>query len=89
MPDGAWDWTRFALRSPEAVAGELGMEFLGELPLDIEIRETSDQGRPIVVSAPEPPNAKTYRSIAQRLWSKISGQDPDALAKPAPRIVMQ
>src|SRR3546814_8110562 len=41
-------------------AERLGMEFLGEIPLDIEIRETSDSGRPVVVSRPEAPNAQAF-----------------------------
>jgi ATP-binding protein involved in chromosome partitioning len=69
-------------------ADQLGMEFLGELPLDIEIRETSDSGRPIVVSNPESPHAGVYVAIARRVWEKVAaGLDSDA-AK-GPRIVMQ
>ncbi len=45
-------------------AEKLGMEFLGELPLDMEIRETSDGGRPIVVSKPDSPHAQAYVAIA-------------------------
>jgi len=68
-------------------ADDLGMEFLGEIPLHIEIRETSDQGQPIVVSQPESEHAKAYRGIARRVWEKIAGdQGP---ARTAPRIVVQ
>jgi ATP-binding protein involved in chromosome partitioning len=69
-------------------ADKLGMEFLGELPLDIEIRETSDSGRPIVVSKPESPHAGTYVSIARRVWEKVSAALGGEAAK-GPRIVMQ
>ena len=69
------------------VASKLGMEFLGELPLDIEIRETSDAGQPIVVSHPDSPNAKLYLEIARKLWQGI--QSESAGAKAAPSIVMQ
>ncbi len=47
-------------------AERLGVEFLGELPLDMAIRETSDGGRPIVIAEPESAHAKVYRAIAAR-----------------------
>src|SRR4029077_20568625 len=66
-------------------ADKLGMEFLGEIPLDMAIRETSDGGNPIVVSQPTSPHAATYRAIAERIWQKVSG----APQKTAPRIVIE
>ena len=53
-------------------ADRLGVEFLGEIPLDIGIRTTSDSGQPIVVSQPESDHAKVYRGIADRVWAKLS-----------------
>ncbi len=70
-------------------AEKLGMEFLGELPLDIEIRETSDGGRPIVVSNPDAAQAKAYGAIAARVWEKVSAQIDAGGARQAPKIVMQ
>jgi ATP-binding protein involved in chromosome partitioning len=69
-------------------AERLGVEFLGELPLDIVIRETSDGGRPIVVSQPDSPHAKAYRMIADQVWRKIE-RILDERTASAPRIVMQ
>jgi ATP-binding protein involved in chromosome partitioning len=66
-------------------AEKLGTDFLGEVPLDMAIRETSDGGRPIVMSQPESAHAATYRAIAERVWQKLSG----APQKAAPRIVIQ
>jgi len=66
-------------------AEKLGTEFLGEVPLDIAIRETSDEGRPIVVSQPETAHAKLFRAIAERLWTKLAG----GTQKAAPKIVIQ
>jgi ATP-binding protein involved in chromosome partitioning len=66
-------------------ADKLGMEFLGEIPLDMAIRETSDGGTPIVVSQPASPHAATYRAIAGRVWQQVSG----APQKIAPRIVIE
>ena len=52
-------------------ANKLEVEFLGELPLDIEIRETSDQGKPIVMSNPDSPHAQAFRKMATRISNKI------------------
>ncbi len=67
----------------QAEAARLGVDFLGEVPLDIRIRETSDAGTPIVAADPASPHAAAYRAIAQRLWAKI-GRD----TRPPPRIVV-
>ena len=69
-------------------AAKLGIEFLGEIPLDIEIRETSDGGHPIVVSDPDSPHAKAYRAIADRIWQQLAGEDA-APRRGAPKIVVQ
>jgi len=69
-------------------AAKLGADFLGEIPLDIEIRETSDEGRPIVVSNPDSPHSKIYGEIAEKVWEKalvILGER----GRKAPRIVIQ
>jgi ATP-binding protein involved in chromosome partitioning len=68
-------------------AEKLGVEFLGEVPLDIEIRETSDGGRPIVVSRPDSPHAKTFIAMAERIRDKVMA--PDGTRRQAPSIVMQ
>jgi ATP-binding protein involved in chromosome partitioning len=65
-------------------AETLGVEFLGELPLDIAIRETSDGGHPIVASDPTSAHAKVYRAIAERVWAKLGAGE-----RAAPRIVVQ
>ena len=77
----------FAHGGARLEAEKLGIEFLGELPLDIEIRETSDSGRPIVVSNPDSPNAKTFVAIAERIHDKVTAQG--GTRRQAPKIVMQ
>jgi ATP-binding protein involved in chromosome partitioning len=69
-------------------AERLGSEFLGEVPLDMAIRETSDGGRPIVISQPDSPHAKTYQTIAARVWDKVAALLGDTRRQP-PRIVIQ
>jgi ATP-binding protein involved in chromosome partitioning len=68
-------------------AERLGTDFLGEVPLDLVIRETSDEGRPITVSDPTSPYAQTFRDIAAKVWAKVSGDTPARRA--APRIVVE
>jgi ATP-binding protein involved in chromosome partitioning len=62
----------FAHGGARAEAAKLGVPFLGEVPLDIEIRERSDAGLPIVVTAPDGPHAATYRAIARTVWTALS-----------------
>ena len=66
-------------------AAQLGVDFLGEVPLDIAIRETSDAGTPIVNSQPDSAHATLYREMARQLWEKLTGAPPRA----APRILLQ
>jgi ATP-binding protein involved in chromosome partitioning len=68
-------------------AARLGTDFLGEVPLDLAIRETSDEGRPITGSQPDSPYAQTFRDIAARVWEKVSGEAPARRA--APRILVE
>jgi ATP-binding protein involved in chromosome partitioning len=67
-------------------AKRLGVPFLGELPLDMSIRETSDGGRPIVVAEPSSTPAQLYRNIADTVWSQVTS---GAGAPVAPNIVME
>jgi ATP-binding protein involved in chromosome partitioning len=74
----------FSHGGAKAEAEKLGVEFLGELPLDIAIRETSDGGNPIVVADPQSKYAETYRAIAARLWQVLAGAQREA-----PKIVVE
>jgi len=68
-------------------AARLGTELLGEIPLDIVIRETSDGGNPVVVSHPESAHAAAYGAIARRIAEQVL--DGGARTRQAPRIVME
>jgi ATP-binding protein involved in chromosome partitioning len=68
----------------KAEAERLGVEFLGEVPLLLDIRTASDAGTPIVAADPESAAAKAFHDIAARLWAKLSG----TVAKAGPRIVV-
>jgi ATP-binding protein involved in chromosome partitioning len=67
-------------------AEKLGCEFLGEVPLDLAIRETSDDGHPITISDPGSAHAQLFREIAAKVWAKVSGE---GVRRAAPRIVVE
>ena len=54
-----------------AEALRLGVPFLGEIPLDLAVREVSDAGTPIVIAQPDGPQAKGYRDLAARVWKAL------------------
>ncbi len=62
-----------------------GVPFLGEVPLHMAIRSTSDAGLPVVATEPEGPHAKIYRDIAARVLEQIKGGP----ARSAPKIVIE
>lgn len=68
-------------------AEELNCEFLGEIPLDIKIRETSDAGAPIVVTDPDSPHSKAYAAIAQKLWNTLNSGTAAAPSGPRLNVV--
>jgi ATP-binding protein involved in chromosome partitioning len=67
-----------------AEAERLNVPFLGEVPLDMEIREKSDAGMPVVATAPDGPHAQIYRDIAARVQQGLAGA-----SRPAPKIVIE
>jgi ATP-binding protein involved in chromosome partitioning len=70
-----------------AESERLGVDFLGEIPLDLSIRETSDAGQPIVLGEPEGAHALAYRDIAAAIWERLAGEA--APRRAAPRIVVE
>jgi ATP-binding protein involved in chromosome partitioning len=67
-------------------AERLGVPFLGEVPLEMDIRETSDAGLPIVATKPDSPHARIYREIAARVRA---GLDKKQGGRAAPKIVIE
>jgi ATP-binding protein involved in chromosome partitioning len=65
-------------------AEKLGVPFLGEVPLDIAIRANSDDGRPVVATMAESPQANALLEVARRTADTLAAGAPGA--KPAPRI---
>jgi ATP-binding protein involved in chromosome partitioning len=67
-------------------ADRLGVPFLGEMPLHMAIRETSDSGRPVVATDPDGPHAKIYREIAGRVRDQLK---LSRAGRAAPKIVIE
>jgi ATP-binding protein involved in chromosome partitioning len=65
-----------------AEAEKLGVPFLGGVPLDMEIRATSDEGQPIVASHPDGAHAGIYREIATRAWEQLQAGASAELRSP-------
>jgi ATP-binding protein involved in chromosome partitioning len=74
----------FSHGGARAEAQKLGVPFLGEAPLDIVIRENSDDGRPVVATMPGSPQANAFLEIARRVADTLAVGAPGA--RPAPRI---
>jgi ATP-binding protein involved in chromosome partitioning len=66
-------------------AQRLGVPFLGEVPLHMDIREKSDAGLPVVATMPDGPHARIYRDTAARVREQLAGR----AGKAAPKIVIE
>jgi ATP-binding protein involved in chromosome partitioning len=79
-PDGARA-PIFGEGGARRTAAAAGVPFLGELPLDIALRESADTGRPLVATAPEAAMSRRFLAIADLMLARLAeGQ------KPAPAI---
>ncbi len=61
-------------------ATQMGVDFLGEIPLDMAIRAGGDDGTPITAADPDGAHALAYRAIAEKIWTKVGtgASQPDA-----------
>jgi len=78
----------FSTGGAEKEAAKLDVAFLGGIPLDMTIRQTSDAGEPIVATQPENPHSKAYSSIAQKIWDSLEGQNAEGPAT-IPAIIIE
>jgi ATP-binding protein involved in chromosome partitioning len=85
-PDTGTRYDIFGHGGARKEAERLGVPFLGEVPLVMEIRETSDAGTPIVVSNPDGPQAQAYREIAAQVWDQLAATKG---GRAAPAIVFE
>ncbi len=66
-------------------AERLGVPYLGEVPLALAIRETSDRGEPVMVAEPDGPHAKAYLAMARGVLAALGG----TARRAAPAIVIE
>jgi ATP-binding protein involved in chromosome partitioning len=69
----------FSYGGARAEAARFQVPFLGEIPLDVEIRVGGDEGKPIVVAHPDSPQSAAYREIAAKLTNEAP---PDTRRSP-------
>jgi len=86
-PDNGKRYDIFGHGGARKEADRMGVDFLGEVPIEIAIRENSDAGTPITVSDPESQSAENYRTIAAAVWDKI--EKITGAESRAPKIVIQ
>ncbi|MCA2410393.1 Mrp/NBP35 family ATP-binding protein [Rhizobium leguminosarum bv. viciae 248] len=84
-PDTGTRYDIFGHGGARKEAERLGVPFLGEVPLTMNIRETSDAGTPLVASEPNGIVAGIYRGIAAKVWEQVAGQSQ----RTAPAIVFE
>lgn len=86
-PDTGKRYDIFGHGGAKAEAERLNLPFLGEVPLDMDIRINSDAGIPTVVADPDGAHAAVYRSIAAKVWASVTGEAGETRRAP-PRIVI-
>ncbi|MDE1991581.1 MAG: Mrp/NBP35 family ATP-binding protein [Rhizobiaceae bacterium] len=84
-PDTGARYDIFGHGGARKEAERIGVPFLGEVPLTMGIRETSDAGTPLVASDPTGTVAGIYRDIAAKVWAQVSNTPLRA----APSIVFE
>ncbi|MBB4636932.1 Mrp/NBP35 family ATP-binding protein [Longimicrobium terrae] len=69
----------FGRAGGQRLASQTGLEFLGEVPLEMIVREGGDEGIPVVIGQPESPSAVALREIAERVSARLSAMAPAAV----------
>jgi ATP-binding protein involved in chromosome partitioning len=87
-PDTGKRYDIFGHGGARREAERLGVTFLGEVPLEMGIRESSDAGAPVVVSKPDSAEAKIYRDIATKVWARVN-EERGAAEAAVPSIVFE
>jgi ATP-binding protein involved in chromosome partitioning len=62
----------FGTGGGKRLAERTGLPFLGEVPLDPVVRQGGDEGRPVVVAAPDSPQAQAFRQVAGNVAARVS-----------------
>jgi len=83
-PDCGSSHAIFGHGGARETAEKLNVPFLGEIPLVPRIRETSDSGQPVSVSAPDSPEAKAFLDLAKQVAAAL-----ETATRAAPKIVIE
>ena len=73
-PDTGNRYEIFGHGGARAAAENLGLEFLGEIPLDPATREASDKGIPVTESTPASESGRAFMAIAEKIAARCSVQ---------------
>jgi ATP-binding protein involved in chromosome partitioning len=65
----------FGTGGGEAMATDMGIPFLGKVPIDTRVRQGGDEGTPIVAAAPDAPAAKAFDDLATKVAAQVSIQN--------------
>ncbi len=87
-PDTGARYDIFGHGGARKEAERIGVPFLGEVPLTMDIRETSDAGTPVVASEPDSEITRVYRDIARKVWEQVAAHQGDK-ARTMPNIVFE
>ena len=87
-PDTGTEYDIFSRGGGERAAGELGVPFLGALPLTIETRRAGDEGTPIVKLSPDSPQAAAFTAVARNVAAAVSTANMTTQQE-GPTIVME
>ena len=71
-PDTGNKYEIFGRGGGQKLAGEYNLNFLGEVPLGMEVREGGDTGVPVVVSFPDSPQSAAFRHVAEEVARQVS-----------------
>jgi ATP-binding protein involved in chromosome partitioning len=79
----------FSKGGGEAIASELGLPFLGEIPIDPEVVTGGDEGQPIVVKNPEAPASRAYMDIAARVAAAVARANFESASSEQPKEILE
>ena len=86
-PDTGKRYDIFGHGGAQKEAERLGVPFLGAVPLEMGIRESSDAGTPVVATRPDSEEARIYKEIAAKVWQQI--ETGKGAAEAAPAIIFE
>jgi ATP-binding protein involved in chromosome partitioning len=71
-PDTGNRYNIFGEGGGQKLASEYSLTFLGQVPMGLEVREGGDKGTPVVISAPDSPQAAAFRKVAEEVARHVS-----------------